>query len=92
MVDTPGIFFTMNLTISLLFVEINKSSRLSCLGRKRPRRQFFSRYVKERFRGLDKQITINCENGGCAGNFFYNESNNIFVVCRDKLDLKVVFF
>jgi hypothetical protein len=34
------------------------SSRLSCLGRKRPRRQFFSRYVKERFRGPDIRITI----------------------------------
>jgi hypothetical protein len=34
------------------------SSKLSCLGRKRPRRQFFSRNVKERFRGLDIQTTI----------------------------------
>jgi hypothetical protein len=28
------------------------------LGRKRPRRQFFSRFVKVRFRSLDIQITI----------------------------------
>jgi hypothetical protein len=34
------------------------SLRLSCLGRKRPWRQFFSRYVKERFCGLDIQIII----------------------------------
>jgi hypothetical protein len=34
------------------------SSRLFRLGRKRPPRHFFSRYVKERFRGLDIQITI----------------------------------
>jgi hypothetical protein len=34
------------------------SSRLSWLGRKRRPRQFFPRYVKERFRGLDIQITI----------------------------------
>jgi hypothetical protein len=27
-----------------------------------PRRQFFSRYVKERFRGHDIQITIHCLN------------------------------
>jgi hypothetical protein len=33
------------------------SSSLSCLGRKWPRRQFFSQYVKEWFRGLDIQIT-----------------------------------
>jgi hypothetical protein len=26
-----------------------------------------------------------------APRIFYNESNNIFVVCRDKLDLKVAF-
>jgi hypothetical protein len=32
--------------------------RLSCLGRKRPGRQFFSRFVKVRFRILDIQITI----------------------------------
>jgi hypothetical protein len=34
------------------------ASRLFCLGRKRPPRHFFSQYVKERFRGLDIQITI----------------------------------
>jgi hypothetical protein len=38
-----------------------KSSRLSCLGRKRPRAQFFSRHVKERFRSLDIQITISID-------------------------------
>jgi hypothetical protein len=33
-------------------------SRLSCLGRKRPRRQFFSRFVKVRFRS--KVIINDC--------------------------------
>jgi hypothetical protein len=34
------------------------SARLCSLGRKRPRRQLFSRHVKEGFRVLDIQITI----------------------------------
>jgi hypothetical protein len=32
------------------------SSGLACLGREGPQRQFLSRFVKKKFRGLDMQI------------------------------------